>query len=244
MGIENVQKIANVLDHHVGSGGKAHLPATEKSNGFATPELVNDAKMGAGKRQGKPAGTDVLMLEPGKYEISGAKNNPYGDGNAALIEYDISGSTDNSGRRQIRAITSVNGDIWYRTVHTGGDPTTGTEGWGKEAILTPIWQGNANAGTITFNRPLPFYKNGIEVFYRTLSNQCGSIRIMHSNTASVSIPNNPDDQTDKTFQSYELTFKYDQNSLTITRTGVKIISEGTISNTGTQGISLTDVYAF
>lgn len=244
MSIKDVEKIASVLDHHVGSGGKAHLPATEKSNGFATPELFNDAKMGAGKRRGKPAGTDVLTLESGKYEISGAKNNPYGDDNAALIEYDISESTDNSGRRQIRAITSVNGDIWYRTVHTGGDPTTGTEGWGKEAILTPIWQGDANAGTITFNRPLPYYKNGIEVFYKTLSGQRGSIRLTHSNTAAVSVPNNPNDQTDKTFQSYELTFQYDANSLTITRTGVKIISEGTISNTGTQGISLTDVYVF
>lgn len=244
MGIKNVEKMASVLDHHVGSGGKAHLPATEKSNGFATPKLVADAKMGAGKRQGKPTGTDVLTLEPGKYEITGAKNNPYGEDNAALIEYDISGSPDNSGRRQIRAIASVNGDVWYRTVHTGGDPSTGTEGWEKEAILTPFWQGNANAGTITFNRPLPHYKNGIEVFYRTLSGQRGSFRIMHSDTAAVSIPNNPDDQTDKTFQSYELTFKYDENSLTITRTGVKIISEGTISNTGTKGVSLTDVYAF
>lgn len=244
MGIENVQKIANVLDHHVGSGGKAHLPATENSNGFATPELVNDSKMGAGKRQGKPAGTDVLTLEPGKYEIAGAKNNPISDSDMSFIEYDIEVDPYEETRRQITATVSVSGYRYVRIIHTGGDPTTGTGGWEKEAVLTPIWQGNVNAGTITFNRTLPLYKTGIEVFYKTLSNQCGSVRVVHSDTAAISITDNPDDQTNKTFLSYELTFKYDKNSLTITRTGVKIISEGTISNTGTQGISLTDVYAF
>lgn len=240
---DEIKKMGNVLNHHVGSGGDAHLPATTATNGFATADQIKALERARGHRESQ-SGTDVLTMDTGQYEIAGALNNPIGPDDRTYIEYNISDGAVGGGRRQLWAIASVTGEVWFRTVHTGGDPATGTAGWNKMATLTPIWQGNVNEGTIKFNRSLPRYKNGIEVFYRTLSNQCGSVRIVHSDTAAISIPNNPNDQSDKTFQSYELTFKYDANSLTITNTGFKIISEGTISNTGTKGISITDVYAF
>ncbi len=242
-GTDEIKKMGNVVDHHVGSGGDAHLPATTATNGFATADQIKALERARGHRESQ-SGTDVLTMETGQYEIAGALNNPIGPDDRTYIEYNISDGAVGGGRRQLWGIANVTGDVWFRTVHTGGDPATGTAGWNKMATLTPIWQGNVNAGTIKFNRSLPYYKTGIEVFYRTISGQCGSVRIVHSDTAAISIPNNPNDQSDKTFQSYELTLKYDKNSLTITRTGMKIISEGSISNLGTKGVSITDVYAF
>lgn len=242
-GKDEIKKMGNVVNHHVGSGGDAHLPATTATNGFATADQIKALERARGRRESQ-SGTDVLTMETGQYEIAGALNNPIGPDDRTYIEYNISDGAVGGGRRQLWGIANVTGDVWFRTVHTGGDPSTGTAGWNKMATLTPIWQGNVNAGTIKFNRSLPYYKNGIEVFYRTISGQRGSVRIMHSDTAAISIPNNPNDQSDKTFQSYELTLKYDKNSLTITRTGMKIIAEGSISNLGTKGVSLTDVYAF
>lgn len=243
-GKEEIEKVGRVLDKHVESGGKSHLPATRETAGFATPEQIRDLEMSTGERPNKPHGTDVLTIAPGKYEIANALNNPIDTDDATFIEYDISEDTTNGGRRQLWGIANVTGDIWFRTVHTGGDPSTGTGGWNQLGFLTPIWKGSTDSGTLKFNRELPYHKKGIEVFYTTISNQHGSKRIVHTSSGAIDVPNNPNTSTDMTFQNYELSFDYDKDGLTITSNNMRIINASGVHIVDTKGISITDVYAF
>lgn len=122
MGIKaTVNKLNRLINYHVGLGGNQAHPAVNKFNsGFMTPEIKADLEAGVanakGKMQQMPAGTDVLTLPAGNYEISGAKNNPVGSDNWTWIEYEI--HTAGEQRRQIKAVISANGRTYYRTVHT------------------------------------------------------------------------------------------------------------------------------
>lgn len=242
-GKDEIKKMGNVVNHHVGSGGDAHLPATTATNGFATADQIKALERARGHRESQ-SGTDVLTMETGQYEIAGALNNPIGPDDRTYIEYNISDGAVGGGRRQLWGIANVTGDIWFRTVHTGGDPSTGTGGWNQLGFLTPIWKGSTDSGTLKFNRELPYHKKGIEVFYTTISNQHGSKRIVHTSSGAIDVPNNPNTSTDMTFQNYELSFDYDKDGLTITSNNMRIINASGVHIVDTKGISITDVYAF
>ncbi|AVL01285.1 hypothetical protein [Pediococcus pentosaceus] len=239
---KELKTMDRTLEQHVGAGGSAHLPATSQTPGFETPEQVQDLEMTTGKRVYLPHGTDVLKLRQGRYEIANALNNPINPNDTSFIEYDISVASGGGKGRQIKAQVSVSGDIYYRNIHTAGTPESGTGGWRKQAYLTPVWSGNVNSGTITFAQPLLPYRTGIEVFYNTISNQRGSVRVLRSLGGAITVPNHPNDTSDKTFQSYELGFTFDKNKLNIDYNDMEILSASGLNRNNTKGISITDVF--
>lgn len=242
-GKNEIKKMGNVMNHHVGSGGCAHLPATTATNGFATADQIKALEQAHGHRKSR-LGADVLTMDTGQYEIPGALNNPIGPDDRTYIEYNISDGAVGGGRRQLWGIANVTGDIWFRTVHTGGDPSTGTGGWKQLGFLTHLWYGSADSGTLKFNREVPPRKNGIEVFYKTISGQYGSKRVMRATSASINVSNIINSSTDVAVQNYELGFKYDKGGLTITSNIMRTINGSGIHITDTKGASITDVYAF
>lgn len=238
---KELKTMNRVLEQHIGAGGNAHLPATNQTPGFETPEQVQDLEMTTGKRVYLPRGTDILTLRQGRYEIANALNNPIGPSDTSFIEYDISVSSGGKGR-QIKAQVSVSGNIYYRNIHTDGTPESGTGGWYKQAYLTPVWSGSVDSGTITFDQPLFTYRTGIEVFYNTISNQRGSVRVLRSSGGTITVPNHPNDTSDNTFQSYELGFTFDKNKLNIDYNDREIISASGLSRDSNKCISITDVF--
>lgn len=241
---KELKTMNRTLEQHIGAGGNAHLPATSQTPGFETPKQVQDLEMTTGKRVNLPHGTDVLTLRQGRYEIANALNNPINPDDTSLIEYDITVDSFDEKRRQIKALVSSNGDIYYRSVHSDGTPESGTGGWRKQAYLTPVWSGSVNSGTITFAQPLLPYHTGIEVFYNTISNQRGSARIVNTSSAVINVSNHPNDTSDNTLQSYELGFTFDKNKLNINYNKMEIISAGGLSINDTKGVYITDVYVF
>lgn len=239
---KKLKTMNRTLEQHIGAGGNAHLPATNQTSGFATPEQIQDLEMTTGKRVYLPHGTDVLKLRQGKYEIANALNNPIGPDDTSFIEYDISVASGGGKGRQIKAQVSVSGDIYYRNIHTDGKPESGTGGWRKQAYLTPVWSGYVDSGTITFDQPLLPYRTGIEVFYNTISNQRGSARILRSSGGTINVSNHPNDTSDKTFQSYELGFTFDKNKLNIDYNDREILSANGLNRDNAKGISITDVF--
>lgn len=235
--IENLEKNRRVLEHHVDSGGEAHLPVTTKSNGFMTKEQLLMLLNASGKVTHKPNGTDVLTLDSGNYEISAATNNPINSTDTSIIEYHISTSVD--GRRHIVAFRSSTGAMYSYVQHTGSVGTTSTGGWVQYPTMTPIWLGNAQSGTLKFNFKLAD-KFSLAIKWYSSTNQQGISEQTNGKSGSFSTFNLGADKDYIGF--YELDFTADSNSLTITENLTKsIMSAGVMSN-DEHNIYITGIY--
>lgn len=235
--IENLEKNRRTLEHHVGSGGNAHAPATIKSNGFLTKEQLLMLLNASGKVTHKPNGTDVLTLDSGNYEISAATNNPINSTDTSIIEYHISTSVD--GRRHIVAFRSSTGAMYSYVQHTGGKGTTATGGWVQYPTMTPIWLGNAQTGTLKFNFTLQDTFS-LAIKWYSSTNQQGIAELSNGKSGSFSAFNLASDKDYIGF--YELDFTADSNSLTITENSTKsIMSAGVMSN-DEHNIYVTGIY--
>lgn len=245
MGIKsNLNRLNRLINHHIGLGGNVHAAVNDFNAGFMTPEIKADLEAGVanakGEMQQMPAGTDVLTLPAGNYEISGAKNNPVGSDNTAWIEYEI--HTAGEQRRQIKAVINTNGRTYYRTVHTGGTATSGTGMWTYEPFL--IWNGAATTGTLTFD-PAPLkLQNGIRVRYLTKTNQAGNCDIMGTSTGTgaIDVANVPDDDTLQ-IQIYEMLVSFTAKSLTIQQNKTVLGYPSSLAAGADGEIMITGIYA-
>lgn len=235
--IENLEKNRRLLEHHVDSGGEAHLPVTTKSNGFMTKEQLLMLLNASGKVTHKPNGTDVLTLDSGNYEISAATNNPINSTDTSIIEYHISTSTD--GRRHIVAFRSSTGAMYSYVQHTGGKGTTATGGWVQYPTMTPIWLGGVQDGTLKFNFTLQD-KFSLAIKWYTSANQQGITEFSNGKSGSFTAFNMATGEDYIAF--YELDFTADSSSLTITENSTKsIMSSGVMSN-DEHNIYVTGIY--
>lgn len=239
---KSMKLVQRVLKHHVGSGGKAHLPASKYGNGFMTADMVNQLGQANGEMKQMPAGTDVLKLPAGNYEISGALNNPAGPTNTAWFEYYI--STSNENRRQIKAILSTDGRTYYRTVHTGGDPTSGTGKWLYNSFV--IWKGSASSGTLKFDPvPLDFF-NGVRVYFRTITNQLEQVDILGTDGGSAALMStnvSDDTKAAASVQNYEAFVAVTKTDLTFKWNRIAVLTSGSVTFGTDPGITITSVYA-
>lgn len=221
--VKQVRKNTRMLSHHIGLGGNAHAQVDDLNSGFMTPKqkatletASADSTNALGVRIWKKSGTDVLTLPPGRYEISGAINNPLGTADSSYIEYDIT-TTDNGQRRQYSAIVSSTGLKFRRTTHTDGTPTSGSGGWRLDVPMV-VWSGSAQSGTLTYQNKLD---DGLSidktiVRYSTSSGQGGEVSILGKNGGFTAItePNLADDQSSN-YQIYESRVTSTRSSLTI-----------------------------
>lgn len=243
MGIKsNLNRLNRLLNHHIGLGGDAHAEVNDWNAGFMTPDLKNDLENAEGIMKTMPAGTDVFELPAGNYEISGANNNPIGDDDHSFIEYYITTASEN--RRQIRAIVSNSGRKYFRTIHTGGDVTSGTGKWRYEPYQ--IWNGSATTGTLTFDPSSVSFKfqNGIRVRYLTKTYQVGTCDIMGTSTGVgvIDAANIPDNQNIQ-IQVYEMAVSFTTNNLTIDHNKTVNCYPGGISAGEPNFIMITGVFA-
>lgn len=245
MGIKsNLNRLNRLINHHIGLGGNVHAAVNDFNAGFMTPEIKADLEAGIanakGEMQRMPAGTDVLTLPAGNYEILGAKNNPVGSDDMSWIEYEI--HTAGEQRRQIKAVINNSGRTYYRTVHTGGAATSGTGMWTYDPFL--IWSGAATIGTLKFNLAPLELQSGIRVRYRTKTNQSGTCDIMgiSAGTGAIDVANVPDDGTLQ-IQIYEMFVSFTAKSLTIQRNKTVLGYPSSLAAGDDGLITITGIYA-
>lgn len=249
MGIKTtVNKLNRLINHHIGLGGNAHPPVNKFNSGFMTPDqkltletASEQADNAEGNMKFMADGTDVLTLPAGNYWISNALNNPIGPEDRSILNYKVF-IDDYLKRKEIWATLSVNGRVYYRTLHSGGDPTSGTNGW--VYINYRIWNGNTNSGDITYSWPPLKLKTGIKIYYQTISSQKGSIEIIGQTggSATFDITNQPDNQGN-TLQNYEVSVEFDLKKLTITRNVMAVSNSSGISTIDTAGVSIVGIDA-
>lgn len=103
---------ANFLNHVGSNSQTAHLPATQITNGFMTKDHVAQLNQSLGKRK-YLTGSNLLELAPGFYEVVDPQNGPLAEAGIYEIDVTVQGS-----RKQIRAMQSYSGRIWFYNEHT------------------------------------------------------------------------------------------------------------------------------
>lgn len=237
---EQVNQNVRMINHHIGIGGDAHPAVNNYNAGFMTPDQKGTLENAGGQRIWMPAGTDVFTLPAGKYEISGALNNPIGSDDISFIEYDISTSFD--GRRQIEAYLSSTGRRYYRSIHTGGGTNSGSGMWNYIPFV--IWSGSITTGKLQYQVPMFSFMNGVRVVYSTVSGQRGSFDVYgHDGGSTEQDIGNNTNSPNNTFQNYEIGISFDLTSLTINRNNMIIVSPNGISEGNENLTTITRIFA-
>jgi len=187
---EQVNQNVRMINHHIGIGGDAHPAVNNYNAGFMTPDQKGTLENAGGQRIRMPAGTDVLTLPAGIYEIVNATNNPVGVDDQTLTEYRIYTSSDNL-TRHIIATHSVNNRVFQRTVHYDGLPESGTGMWVTPAFKTLVWSGSSSSGVLTFEHPLS--ERGLAIEYATKYGSSGYVehsgRQSYQSLTAINLPN-------------------------------------------------------
>ncbi|MEE6669702.1 hypothetical protein [Pediococcus acidilactici] len=139
---EAVQKLATVLDAHIGSGVNAHTPVSRYQAGFMTRNLLLKLYETAGKRTYIGGGKDIMTLEPGKYYGLKYKNGPLATDDDALVTVDVN-EIEGIGK-QIIVIKSYTGQVYLYTQHTNNAGTNynAPSVWTAIPRLATLWEGS------------------------------------------------------------------------------------------------------
>lgn len=171
------KKINRLLQWHIGKGGpKAHPDADAAISGFMPSKMFQIAKSLFYWRK-NVHGEDILTLETGYYEGSGFLNHPQNPNKPTTWISNIDVIPGGDGRKFIQVTNSITGYRWYRTIHTGGDPTSGTGAWVRSEGYEILWSGNSSLATpVTLAAPLldstgTSRYDGILIDYETDSGQ-------------------------------------------------------------------------
>ena len=178
-----VIEMGGKLKEHVGSNGNSHLPVTEDAPGFVPVEMYKQHQQLFQHRIRTAAKTDILKLKPGYYEgsqfINHPASNPKPDTPTTWISYiDVIDGED--GRREIKIMDSFSGLSWKRTIHTGGNPESGSGAWIQYYGLVTLWNGYSKltsavtlkSGVLYDDTGAAKYRN-IIVQYMTDTGNCG-----------------------------------------------------------------------
>ncbi|MDE3751886.1 hypothetical protein [Pediococcus pentosaceus] len=151
--IDALQKIAAVLDAHIGSGVSAHTPVSRYQAGFMTRDLWLKFYEIAGGRTYVGGGRDILELEPGKYYGLKFKNGPLvgTDDEDATVTVDVS-EIEGLGK-QILVIKSFTGQTYLYTTHTNGAGTNfnAPSVWTSIPRFANLWEGSLTTVGTKFN---------------------------------------------------------------------------------------------
>ena len=165
---KSVIELERKQKEHIGANGissdglPVHLPVDADNDGFATTKMYKQHQQLFKQRERTPNKTDILKLEPGYYEGSQFLNHPAGttpDTPTTWISYiNVNGGDD--GRRDITVMDSFSGLFWRRTIHTGGDPISGSGAWIEYYGLVTLWSGYSKlTSEINLNSAV-FYDDG------------------------------------------------------------------------------------
>lgn len=137
-----LQKMAAVLDSHVGSGVNAHTPVAHYQSGFMTPTLLAKLYEIAGKRTYTGGGRDIMTLDPGCYYGLKFKNGPLAADDDALVTVDVSNIGDLG--KQIVVIKSYTGQTYLYTEHknSAGTNYAAPSIWTSIPRFANLWEGS------------------------------------------------------------------------------------------------------
>lgn len=134
---------------HIGAGDDAHLPADDEHNGFLTADGFTKLKEAAGERTIADYQSDVMALDPGRYEVNKPTNAPITA--VGLCEVEISVSGD--GRKQIWLLESGSGRLWYYNTHIGG--AVMLTGWTRVFRNVKLWEGDVSENNQELHFTMP-----------------------------------------------------------------------------------------
>lgn len=139
---ETVQKLATVVDSHIGSGVNAHTPVAHYQSGFMTPTLLAKLYEIAGKRTYTGGGRDIMALDPGCYYGLKFKNGPLAADDDALVTVDVSQFEDFG--KQIVVIKSYTGQTYLYTEHknSAGTNYAAPSIWTSIPRFANLWEGS------------------------------------------------------------------------------------------------------
>lgn len=144
MNLSEVLKLLNLGagNQHIGRGGELQHPLADSSNSGFMPA-------GQNMNRKRVTGINVLDLPAGHYEcqgcygLPGSSDDNTGGANTAFNMVDI--WIGEGGRKHLTCLQNSSGRRWIRTIHTGGDLNTGTNGWVRDLSLSLIWRGSQKA---------------------------------------------------------------------------------------------------
>lgn len=170
-----IAEIARRLKAHIGSNGDAHLPVTTDANGFMTSAMLDQFNMLYKNRIRQPDNTDILKLQPGFYEGSKWLNHPITPTTPTTWISSITVTQGTDGRKQIWLQDNITGYTWSRTIHTGGDPASGSGDWMRLYQYEVLWSGSSPlTEPVTLTNPV----------YDDAGSRYSSIRVTYQGTNS------------------------------------------------------------
>lgn len=224
---QTIFEIKRKLKAHIGSNGAAHLPVSDDAAGFMSVEEHKQLKQLFNGRQWCPDGTDILTLEAGFYEGAKFINHPVkgSDETSWISIVDVYSGLD--GRRLIRVTDNMQGFTWYRTIHTGGDPNTGTGNWVRLHGEVVLWEGFSKlnnavtlAHAIVASDGTDYYDN-IKVVYQTDEGDFG-FAYGSKHGVTISATNNNDDASVVAPSIYEAQLSFPTSQTAIVNRNVNI----------------------
>lgn len=146
-----VTELQGKFKEHQGSNGissdgtPVHLPVDTDNDGFATKKMFKEHQQLFEHRERIPSGTDILKLTPGRYEGSGLINHPLQPDSTKKTTWisNVNVEDGNDGRREITVFDNLAALLWKRSIHTGGDPASGSGGWVQYHGVITLWSGNS-----------------------------------------------------------------------------------------------------
>jgi hypothetical protein len=224
---ETIQKLAAVVDAHIGSGVNAHTPVSRYQAGFMTRDLWLKFYEIAGKRTYTGGGRDIMALEPGKYYGLKYKNGPLATDDDALVTVDVN-EIEGIGK-QIIVIKSYTGQVYLYTQHTNNAGTNynAPSVWTAIPRLATLWEGSMTTVGTEFTLKDKIGKYTRLIF--TINSNNGAVYDVTTPTVGDTFKINTVQHQNSHLgmNNFEVTLKIDGDSGSITKNLSDAYNEGT-----------------
>lgn len=122
--------------------GKTTL-VNERKNGLM-PAPIYEEHQQLFKQRKQIVGGDILQLKPGFYLGSELLNHPTQPDKPTNWFTNVDVIDGGDGRREITILDNYAGRLYKRTIHTGGDPSSGTGDWMEFRGIVWLWNGDSD----------------------------------------------------------------------------------------------------
>lgn len=237
---KSVSELERKLLEHIGSNGhgsneqSVHLPVDADNAGFATPDMYAHDQQLFTKRKWV-VNTDLLKLAPGYYEGSGFTNHPVTTNAETPTTWisNVDVIDGGGGRRTIYLTDNMYGYRWMRTLHTGGDPKSGSGAWIQFTGLVTLWKGYSKLNeAVTLNTEIKFGDGNNKystIIVKYTTDRAGTgLAFGNSKGILVNALNSNDDSDSKVVDFYEakLTFPTSSTAQVVRNKTTHVFSKG------------------
>lgn len=215
----DIQSLNVRLSEHIGNvGEEVHDIAYEGQAGFIDHDLYMQAYRRFKVRQPLERGTDITQLDPGSYvgdKLTGVPPEDYDKFDGIMV---IDVIPYGAGKKLIKLTAAWSARTFYKTIHTNGFSTN----WHELSSRRLAWYGSINTGTANYLLEVNQYPlRYLTVMGVTPSNNSFSETFpfrSKTNVATINRSNSYESDYGVGITSYELTIKFDSESLTMVDT--------------------------